>query len=81
MGNNMSDIFISSWGIKIRHPLELYIEMGSNMSDIFISSWGIKICHPLELYIEMGKKGKISSYHHEELKSATPLNYILNWNG
>ena len=35
------DIFISSWGIKIRHPLELYIEMGHNMLDIFISSWGI----------------------------------------
>ena len=45
---------MSSWGIKIRHPLELYIEMGNNMPDIFISSWRIKICHPLELYIEMG---------------------------
>jgi hypothetical protein len=45
---------MSSWGIKIRHPLELYIEMGNNMSDIFISLSGIKIRHPLELYIEMG---------------------------
>ena len=27
---------MSSWGIKIRHPLELYIEMGNSMSDIFI---------------------------------------------
>ena len=55
MGKTILDIFISSWGIKIRHPLELYIEMGKNILDIFISSWGIKIRHPLELYIEMGK--------------------------
>ena len=36
----------SSWGIKICHPLELYIDMGNNMSDIFISSWGIKNTPP-----------------------------------
>ena len=55
MGNNMSDVFISSWRMKICHPLELYIEMDDKMSDFFKSSWRIKICHPLELYREMCK--------------------------
>ena len=60
---------------------QLYIEMSKNMSDIFISSWGIKICHPLWTIYWIGYYiiCQVSSYHHEGLKSATPLNYISEW--
>ena len=66
---------LSSWGIKIRHPLWPICWNGVITSTL--SSWGFKIRHLLRTICWLGKKKQL--YLHEGSTFATPSEQYVDW--